>query len=88
MSLREGNRQAFVDRCNLPIHNDSERVKTINASTLIIWGERDAWIPVELAQLFHKDLKNNQLDIIKNCGHLPMEERAVETARLVRAFLR
>jgi pimeloyl-ACP methyl ester carboxylesterase len=88
MALREGNRQAFIDRANLPLDNGSERVKTIRNSTLIIWGETDAWIPVSCAELFHKDLKNNQLSILKNCGHLPMEERAVETAGLVRAFLR
>jgi pimeloyl-ACP methyl ester carboxylesterase len=88
MALREGNRQAFIDRANLPLDNDLERVKTIRNSTLIIWGETDAWIPVSCAELFHKDLKNSQLSIIKNCGHLPMEERAVETAGLVRAFLR
>jgi pimeloyl-ACP methyl ester carboxylesterase len=88
MSLREGNRQAFVDRTNLPLHDNSERVKTIADSTLIIWGENDAWIPVSSAQSFHKDLKNSQLAIIKNCGHLPMEERPVETAGLVKAFLR
>ena len=88
MSLREGNRQAFIDRCNLSLHDDSERIKTIADSTLIIWGDNDAWIPVSSANLFHKDLKNSQLAIIKNCGHLPMEERAVETAALVRAFLR
>ncbi len=88
MSLREGNRQAFIDRSNLRLHDNAERVKTIADSTLIIWGDNDPWIPVASAQLFHKDLKNSQLAILKNCGHLPMEERALETAGLVRAFLR
>ena len=88
MSLREGNRQAFIDRSNLPLDNAFDRIKTIRDSTLIIWGDKDPWIPVSCADLFHKDLKNSQVAIIKNCGHLPMEERAVETADLVRAFLR
>jgi pimeloyl-ACP methyl ester carboxylesterase len=88
LSLREGNRQAFVDRAKLPLDDNTDRVKTIADSTLIIWGENDPWISVRCAELFHKNLKNNQLSIIKNCGHLPMEERAVETAGLVRAFLR
>jgi pimeloyl-ACP methyl ester carboxylesterase len=88
MSLREGNRQAFIDRANLPLDNTFDRIKTISDSTLIIWGEKDPWSPVSCADLFHKDLKNSQVAIVKNCGHLPMEERAVETAGLVRAFLR
>jgi pimeloyl-ACP methyl ester carboxylesterase len=88
LSLREGNRQAFIDRVNMPLVEGTEKVKTINASTLIIWGEKDAWIPVACAEKFHKDLKNNQVSILQKCGHLPMEERPVETAGLVRAFLR
>jgi pimeloyl-ACP methyl ester carboxylesterase len=88
MNLREGNRQAFVDRAKLPLDVNTDRVKMIADSTLIIWGDNDPWFPVSCANSFHKDLKNNQLAIIKNCGHLPMEERAVETAGLVRAFLR
>jgi pimeloyl-ACP methyl ester carboxylesterase len=88
MSLREGNRQAFVDRAKLPLDATTDRVKMIADSTLIIWGDNDPWIPVSCAEMFHKNLKNNQLAIIKNCGHLPMEEHPVETAGLVRAFLR
>jgi pimeloyl-ACP methyl ester carboxylesterase len=88
MTLREGNRQAFVDRAKLPLDVNIDRVKMIADLTLIIWGDNDPWIPVSCADSFHKDLKNSQVAIIKNCGHLPMEERAVETAGLVRAFLR
>jgi pimeloyl-ACP methyl ester carboxylesterase len=88
MSLREGNRQAFIDRSNLPLDDTFDRIKTISDSTLIIWGDNDPWIPVSCADLFHKNLKNSQVSIVKNCGHLPMEERAVETAGLVRAFLK
>jgi pimeloyl-ACP methyl ester carboxylesterase len=66
----------------------TEKIKTINAPTLIIWGENDAWVPVACAEKFHQDLKNNQLSIVPKCGHLPMEERPLETAGLVRAFLK
>jgi pimeloyl-ACP methyl ester carboxylesterase len=88
LTLREGNRQAFVDRARLPLGADTDRVKMITDSTLIIWGENDPWISVSCADLFHKNLKNSQVAIIKNCGHVPMEERPGETAGLVRAFLR
>jgi pimeloyl-ACP methyl ester carboxylesterase len=88
LSLREGNRQAFIDRVNMPITEGVEKVKTINTPTLIIWGDKDVWIPVACAEKFHQDLKNNQVSIILKCGHLPMEERPTETAGLVRTFLR
>ncbi len=88
MTLREGNRQAFVDRAKLPLDTNTDRVKMIVDSTLIIWGDNDPWIPVSCAEKFRKNLINNQLAIIKNCGHLPMEEHPVETAGLVSVFLR
>jgi pimeloyl-ACP methyl ester carboxylesterase len=88
LSLREGNRQAFIDRVNISFADNTPKIKTINTPTLIIWGDKDEWNPVVCAEKFHQDLTNNQLSIIQKCGHLPMEERPVETAGLVRAFLR
>jgi pimeloyl-ACP methyl ester carboxylesterase len=88
LSLREGNRQAFIDRSNLPLTPNTDKIKTINAPTLIIWGNTDEWVPVACAEKFHQDLKNNQLSILQKCGHLPMEERPLEAAGLVRAFLK
>ena len=88
LSLREGNRQALVDRMQMPI--DTSRVRqiaTIAQPTLIFWGEEDGLIPVESAYRFQKDLPNDTLVILKNSGHVPMEENPVESLEVVLAFI-
>ena len=88
LSLRAGNRQAFVDRLNTP-YDDSQLplLKTIQQPTLILWGAEDLLIPVEMAQRFHEDLPNSSLVILEDVGHVPMEESPTESLAPVLAFL-
>jgi pimeloyl-ACP methyl ester carboxylesterase len=89
LSLREGNRKAFVDRlANGKQTNGYEVIPKISIPTLILWGEQDLLIPVENAQRFHKDLPNDTLLIFKNLGHVPMEENAAESVKPVIDFLK
>ena len=89
LSLREGNRQAFVDR--LSFHdkvNAHLNIKNIRQPTLVLWGAEDLLIPIEKANLFHEDLPNDTLVIIKNSGHIPMEESPIESLKPLRSFLK
>ena len=89
LSLRKGNRQAFVDR--LSFHDDVNshlKIKNIQQPTLVLWGEEDLLIPVEKAYLFHEDLPNDTLVVIKNSGHIPMEESPSESLEPLRSFLK
>ena len=89
LTLREGNRQAFVDRFKVKSDTMShKKIKLINQRTLILWGEEDELIPSEMAYLFHDDLPNDTLVILKNVGHVPMEERPSESLKPVIEFLR
>ena len=72
--LREGNRQATLDIFKQRKFGSSEKIKNIQTSTLIIWGEDDQLIDVSNAYLFEKDIRNSQLVIIPKTGHVPMEE--------------
>lgn len=88
LSLRTGNRQAFVDRMTAVY--DTSRVlqlKNIQQPTLVLWGEQDLLIPIENAYRFHQDMPNDSLVILKNVGHVPMEESATESLDAVIKFL-
>ncbi|WP_271711514.1 alpha/beta fold hydrolase [Marinigracilibium pacificum] len=88
LSLREGNRQALVDRMKLDIEVDQiKEIKNIYQPTLIIWGEKDELITIESAYRFYDDLPNDTLVIIENAGHVPMEEQPEESLKSVKAFL-
>jgi len=89
LTLREGNRQAFIDR--LEIKKDSiahYNIKLIEQKTLVLWGELDKLIPVDRAYQFHDDLLNDTLVIIKDVGHIPMEERPIESLETVISFIK
>ena len=87
--LREGNRQAFVDRMNFSTYPDHLiRLRTIKTPTLIVWGENDKLIPIENAQKFHADLPNDTLVVLEKTGHVPMEENPDRTVDAIRLFLK
>ena len=89
LTLRKGNRQAFVDRFKVKSDTMShKKIKLINQRTLILWGEEDELIPSEMAYLFHDNLPNDTLVILKNVGHVPMEESPSESLMPVIEFLR
>ncbi len=89
LSLRAGNRQAFVDRLANQTQNEwYQKITTIQQPTLILWGENDFLIPVENAQRFHNDLPHDTLLILKGLGHVPMEENPSETVKSVIEFLK
>jgi pimeloyl-ACP methyl ester carboxylesterase len=88
LTLRAGNRQAFADR--LAVEHDPEDHKdivTISQPTLILWGDKDALIPLEMAHRFHEDLRQSTLIVLKEVGHVPMEEQPFESLKAVRAFI-
>lgn len=89
LTLREGNRQAFIDRFRIPSDTNShKKIKLIAQRTLILWGEQDKLIPLKMAYQFHNDLANDTLVILKDVGHIPMEESPVQSLAPVIAFLK
>lgn len=55
--------------------------------TLIIWGEADQWIPLDVGRRFENEMSNAVLTVIPQCGHIPQEEKPEETARLILDFI-
>ena len=86
--LREGNRRAYVQRLNQPKQTDPTRLRGLQIPTLVLWGEKDAWIPVADAYRFEEVLPRAELKVYPDAGHVPMEEWPQRTARDVSTFLR
>ena len=87
LNLREGNRQAFVDRALINFTDQTSRLKKIKSPTLILWGGNDEWINVKFAQKFKTMIKNSRVSIMNETGHIPMEEKPFESLRIVEDFL-
>jgi len=88
LSLREGNRTAFVKRMSqLNEKLDINDLKKINAPVLIQWGKDDRWIPLAKGYEFKKIIPKAELKIY-NSGHVPMEENPMETVEDYMIFLK
>ena len=89
LTLREGNREALVQRFSQ--HADPAlnqvRISQISIPTLIIWGGRDGLIPPPHAEQFNVAIKDSQVVMFEDLGHVPQEENAAATASAVAKFL-
>lgn len=89
LSLRPGNRQAFLDRSrSFAFDSSFTKIRLIPQPTLILWGKQDFFVPESVAQQFHRDLPHDTLIILPNIGHMPMEESPAESARISLDFLK
>lgn len=62
------------------------RLSGIMAPTIVIWGDDDRMIPVQYAKDF-KEIPNNEIIVIKDCGHTPYVEKPLTFNRIVIKFL-
>ena len=67
--------------------NLSHKLAAIQAPTLIIWGDHDTIVPVQLGKALNEALVGSRLEIIPRAGHIPMWERPAEFNRLILDFL-
>ena len=86
LMLREGNRQATLDRLSTP-RNSSISFERLTMPTLILWGRKDSWIPVSQAYALEKAIPGSNLVIFDQAGHVPMEEIPTESVAEYLAFL-
>ena len=63
------------------------KLALIRTPTLVIWGERDALVPLAFAQQLAQYLHYEELVVIKGAGHVPMWDRPQEFNRALMAFL-
>ena len=86
MAISTGNRAALLSMFKKGRKHNENLIATISKPTLIIWGDKDGLIPVENAYLFEKNIKESKLAILKNIGHVPMEEAPSKVAALIQSF--
>lgn len=62
-------------------------LKEITQESLIIWGVKDEVLPLINVDRLRKDIKNNQVHILDDCGHMPHEESYKEVNQLIINFV-
>jgi len=87
MSLRAGNRDALIARVKRQDINRVDQLYQLKEPTLLMWGEADLWVPFEDAMKFDKAIPNSKIISYEDAGHVPMEEKALESAQDAMDFL-
>ena len=59
----------------------------IRVPVLILWGEKDTWIPVDRGRELHRLIPGSRFETIPDAGHLVIEEKPEALVRHMREFL-
>lgn len=89
LMLAPGARDALLARMEQTVLQDPiPTLRRIDASTLLLWGEKDAMIPISNAQDYVGALKRSRLAPLAGLGHVPQEEASARALVPVAAFLK
>lgn len=67
--------------------NIARDISRISCPTMLMWGDRDRWVPMQLIERWRSDLPAVAVKVYPGLGHIPMEEKPVPTAADVHTFL-
>ena len=67
--------------------NGFKAASNVNCPTLCILGDKDKMVPLDKGKLMAEKIKNSELEIIKECGHMIIFEKAFEMREIVKNFV-
>jgi len=83
-----GVRQAVIDRTAQTVLQDPvPLLRKIKAPTLLLWGEKDAMIPIANSADYLAAIPTAKLVKLPDLGHVPQEEQPGPTLEIVSKFL-
>jgi pimeloyl-ACP methyl ester carboxylesterase len=66
----------------------TNRLSDINAETLIVHGDKDEIINIEMGRIINRGIKGSKLKVLNGSGHVPTVQKTKEFNRLLTSFLR
>ena len=88
LMLAPGTRDAMIARMEQVMLSDPEPLlRGIQAPTLLLWGDKDAMIPITNAADYLRNLPHAALITLPGLGHVPQEEAPAVSLAPVLAFL-
>jgi len=91
LSLRPGAKQAYASTIAMLDEKNSKQeplnFATITAPTLLMWGEKDIWVPATLSEQWLANISGSTLLTYPDAGHVPMEEIPQQTLQDALAFI-
>ena len=84
----DGHRSLLATSRNWSAKRIEQDAHLIDHPTLIIWGEDDNVIPIKNGYKLHDSVLNSRFVVLKDCGHVPQEEKSEIFTELVTEFCR
>lgn len=82
-----GTASGILDMFSAPQTRGGGNAREITAPAMVIWGDKDAWIPGRIGNELFEELPNADIEEIRFAGHCPMETHAKRFNELVIGFL-
>lgn len=88
VALQKRNR-AMTGKLGGAFHNPGleQALRQLEVPGLVLWGHHDQLVPVEQAAQWQGCLRNSEMTIFSQCGHLPHFEQPRVVAQRIQAFL-
>lgn len=89
--MAEGNRRNYMEVFSMMTqfaHEWPEGLHKLTKETLILWGEKDVWLPVDHASYWERTLPNVTIKTFEKTGHVPQEELVEDTFQAFVDFIR
>lgn len=65
----------------------AKQIANINAPCLLIWGEHDRVVPLQIGEKLNQHLQHSELIVLNEAGHLIPEEKPEDVYRCIKNFL-
>jgi len=86
LHAKDGHNAVLQSGRNWDANRIEEDLHLVNQPTLIIWGEEDNVIPIHNGETLYNSILNSRFVVLKNCGHVPQEEKPELFISLVSGF--
>lgn len=86
LHAKDGHNAVLQAGRNWDANRIEEDLHLVNQPTLIIWGEEDNVIPIHNGETLYNSILNSRFVVLKNCGHVPQEEKPDLFISLVSGF--
>lgn len=84
-------KQALVQTCRQLVPADCEEIATyygnLRLPVLLLWGEHDRIVPLSQGIRLAEAIPSAILEVIRDCGHNPQEEKPEDTFRMIDRFV-
>ncbi len=88
LKAKDAHHSVLTSARNWDANRIQEDAHLINQPTLLIWGENDTIIPLHNGENLYDSIVHSRLVVLKNCGHLPSEEKPDRFVALIGEFCR